>query len=199
MRNFNMNLIQLRSQYLVGALLIFLVVMTRSHHFISLDQLPGASWAVFFLAGFYIRSNRMLPGLLILVWSLDFGSYYFGNSSSFCITPAYLFLLPAYTSLWIAGRIYAHYHRNTLQSLLYLGVFTFIGASVCELFSSGGFYFYSGRFVDPTLTEFLDRVILYFPSSLQSMGFYVIMATIVHILFYMIKVKVNEKNGIVKS
>lgn len=55
-----------RHQLLIGLLLVLLLAATRGHDFASLTHLPGASWSVFFLAGVYLRSWRVLPFLLAL-------------------------------------------------------------------------------------------------------------------------------------
>src|SRR5690554_3136356 len=44
--------------------LAVLMAATRSHHFASVTHLPDASWAVFFLAGFYLRPLWVFPALL---------------------------------------------------------------------------------------------------------------------------------------
>ncbi len=53
-----------RSQFVIGITLVLLLIGTRGHHFATLYDLPGASWAVFFLAGVYLRLRWALPGLL---------------------------------------------------------------------------------------------------------------------------------------
>lgn len=171
-----------RHQLLIAALLLLLVVATRGHHFATLVSLPGASWAAFFLAGVYLRSPWALPGLLALTWGLDFAAYTWGGASGFCLTPAYLFLLPAYASLWLAGRWYARQHSFEWRTLLPLAAALLAGATLCELFSSGGFYFFSGRFAEPTLAEFGVRLVKYFPGYLQSLAFYVGIAAGLHAL-----------------
>lgn len=104
---------------------------------------------------------------------------------SFCISPAYGFLLPAYGALWLAGRWYAKTsnkqvrHRFAFSTLLPLAAWVVIGGVVSELFSSGGFYFFSGRF-EPNLAEFGARIARYFPSSLAMLAFYAGIAAIVH-------------------
>ena len=45
-----MNL-SVRNQLAIGAGLVLLMILTREYHFSSLHSLPGASWAIFFLAG----------------------------------------------------------------------------------------------------------------------------------------------------
>ncbi len=51
---------------------------------------------------------------------------------------------------------------------------------LCEVFSSGGFYFLSGRFAETGLVTFAQRLAQYFPPSLTAMGFYVVVAAIGH-------------------
>jgi hypothetical protein len=58
-----------------------------------------------------------------------------------------------------------------------------VGALICELFASGGFYFFSGRFAETSLLEFGGRLLKYFHGSLQSVTFYVGIAAMVHMLF----------------
>lgn len=181
-----------RNQILIGALLALLLIATRGHHFATLHSLPGASWAVFFLAGVYLRPVWVLSAFLASVWALDFAPHLLSGTSlselvnggqAFCLTPAYAFLLPAYSALWLAGRWYAHQYRFEWRSLLSLSTAAFAGAAVCELFSSGGFYFFSGHFAEPTLAEFAGRLLTYFPMYLQSLAFYIAIASILHVLF----------------
>lgn len=175
-----------RNQVIIGLILTLLIMVTRGHHFATLSHLPGVSWAAFFLAGFYLRSKWALPGLLALTWLLDFVAITWGGSSGFCLTGAYVFLLPAYAALWFSGYWYANHYRFELRSLIPLIGAVLIGSTVCELFSSGGFYFFSGRFVDTNFTEFGMRLMKYYPSYLQSLAFYVGTAAIIHIAFTMV-------------
>lgn len=172
-----------RSQWLIGLALIALLIATRGQHFATVELLPGASWAVFFLAGVYLRPRWALPALLAATWLLDFAAFAWGGASRFCLTPAYLFLLPAYSALWLAGRWYAGQHRFHIQTLAPLALSVLVGALACELFSSGGFYFFSGRFDAPNLAEFGTRLLQYGPSYLGSLSFYVAAAAVLHLVF----------------
>lgn len=176
-----MNL-SVRNQFIIGLILVFFMVITRGHHFIGLHNLPGASWAAFFLAGIYLRPVWVLGGLLAITWGLDFSYYFWGNGSNFCFSQAYIFLVAAYAALWWAGRWFSRHYRFHWQTLPFLFSAMFGGAVVCEIISSGSFYFLSGRFEDQTIAEFGQRFITYFPHSLQSISFYTGMAVIVHIL-----------------
>jgi hypothetical protein len=168
-----------RHTALITLALALCMAATRSDHFAGELHLPDASAAVFFLAGVYLRPMWMLPALLVEAAFIDYLAIAVGGVSSFCISPAYGFFLPAYGALWLAGRWYAVRHRFAFSTLLPLAAGVVTGGLVSELFSSGGFYFFSGRF-EPNLAEFGARIARYFPSSLTTLAFYVAIAAIVH-------------------
>ncbi len=185
-------------QLIIGLGLTALIIATRGQHFATVSQLPGASWAVFFLAGVYLQSRWVLPGLLALTWGLDFASYQWGTSSGFCLTAAYGFLLPAYASMWLAGQWYARKHEFKWRTLMPLSLSVVLGSMLCEVFSSGGFYFFSGRFIDPTLIEFGSRLMKYYPAYLSAVVFYVGIATLVHCVFTLARSSISQHNATVK-
>jgi len=167
----------------VGLLLAALMAATRSHHFASALHLPDASWAVFFLAGALLPGWLPLAALLALAATVDYLAISFGGVSAFCVSPAYVALLPAYGALYAAGRWYARRHRATLRSLLPFSGAALVGMTLCELLSSGAFYFFSGRFAAPTLAEFGARLARYFPYALEGMALYLGTAVIVYAAF----------------
>lgn len=170
-----------RHQAAVAVTLIALMAATRGHHFATLGQvLPAASWAVFFLAGVYLRPVWMLAGLLGLAALLDYAAVGWGGVNAFCLSPAYGALVPAYGALWLAGRWYAGRHRFAPVTLVSLAASVLAGAFVCELISSGAFYYFSGRFAAPTAAEFVSRTVTYFPLFLGSMAFWVAAAAVIH-------------------
>ena len=182
-----------RNQMAIGLLLASLMILTRSHHFASAHNLADASWAIFFLAGIYLRSAWPLPGFFALSWALDFSAYTWGGVSDFCITPAYGFLLPAYGSLWLAGRWYAKQYRFTWRTVLPLSLSIMAGLTLCELFSSGGFYFFSGRFAETSLVEFGERLIKYFPLYIETFVFYMGITIVIHALFTLMVQQLNAR------
>lgn len=172
-----------RYQFWIGLALVALLAVTRGHHFATLENLPSASWAVFFLAGFYLRGAWAFTLLLGEAVFLDYAAITFGGVSSFCVTPAYGFLLPAYGVLWLAGRWFAARYRLAWSALLPFSAAFLLGAVASELFSSGGFYFFGGRFAEPTLAEFGARLTQYFPRMLSSFAFWIATATVIHLAF----------------
>lgn len=183
-----------RNQIIIVSLLALLMILTRSHHFASIHNLADASWAIFFLAGIYLRSAWPLPGFLALSWWLDFAAYTWGGVSDFCLTPAYVFLLPAYASLWLAGRWYARRHQFAWSTMMPLSISIMAGLILCELFSSGGFYFFSGRFTDTTLSAFGGQLIQYFPLYIETFVFYVSIAALTHTAFTLIVQQFDPRN-----
>ncbi|MBR9866566.1 MAG: hypothetical protein GYB20_10570 [Oceanospirillales bacterium] len=170
-----------RSQWMIGAFLILLMAVTRGHHFASIDHLPSASWAVFFLAGIYLKPLWAFPLLILEAFLLDFAAITFGGVSSFCVTPTYIMLVPAYASMWWAGRWYSKRHQEQWHSLRMMFSSLILGTAVCQIISSGSFYFYSGRFTDPTMVEMINRLIKYSPSQFAAVFFYVGFAIAIHL------------------
>lgn len=167
---------------LLGILTLFIVLMalTRSHHLATATHLPDMSWALFFLAGFYLRSFGGFAVLLGAATIIDYAAVTWGSVSDFCISPAYLFLLPAYGALYLGGLWFAHQYHWHLKTLLPLSISVFLSALLCELLSSGSFYLLSGHFADASLTEFAGRVWQYFPANLEAMAFYIAVAAVIH-------------------
>lgn len=175
-----MPVLSTRTQVLIGIALALLLAITRGNHFATLN-LPSASWAVFFLAGVLLRPRWVFAGLFALASALDFSMLASGTVSDWCLSPAYWMLVPAYATLWLAGRLYAGWHRDTLQSLLLLAAVVAVSAFLCNLLSGGGFYFFSGRYPEPSLAAWLPRIAEYYPRFLSSMALYVGVASALYI------------------
>lgn len=170
-----------RQQLIIGCGLALLMIATRGLPIAGFELLPGASWAVFFLAGVYLRSVLAVPGFLALAVLIDGIAVGWAGVAAYCLTPAYALLAPAYASLWLAGRWYATRHQYRLRSLVPLAASALVGAAVCELFSSGGFYWLSGVFAQPDMGQFQSRELIYFPAYLGSLFIWICAAVVAHI------------------
>lgn len=170
-----------RHQLWIGAALVLLVAATHGHHFATALHLPPATWAVFFLAGFYVRRAWLFAALLAEVVLIDYVAITAGGVSAYCVSPAYGMLLPAYGTLWLAGRWFARRYSFSVAALPALGASLLGSVSLAELFTSGGFYFFSGRFADTSLAEFGTRLLKYFPHTLQSFAFWIAVALVAHV------------------
>jgi hypothetical protein len=169
-----------RQQIALGISLTVLIAATRYHHFGSALHLPDASLAVFFLAGMYLSNVLALPLLLLLAGFIDYLAINVGHVSDWCVTPAYWFLVPAYTSLWIAGRWFAAHHRMAWLTLVPLSVSLLIATSVAFLISNSSFYAFSGYFPDMSIWRYSSEVARYFPAYVGTCFFYVAAVAALH-------------------
>lgn len=152
---------------LFGAL-AFVMLVTRTHSLSNVMHLPDTSLASFFIGGFFLRRAVPFVGLSLLAFAIDVTVIGWFGQSSFCFTPAYWMLVPAYGTMWLAGRSGARKLGDQASSLVGLLALVCIATLVSELFSSGGFYFLGGRFADPTFAGFLPRLARYFPPTLMA-------------------------------
>lgn len=171
-----------RNTTIVAIVLAAIMLATRGHHAASLTHLPDASWAIFFMLGFYLRNRVLLPAFLALAALIDYVSITQFGTSSYCVTAAYVFLLPAYSAMWMSGQWYAAHHRHHMGSLPMFATAAVAGTALCELISSGSFYFLGGRFAETSLSGFASRLVQYFPSDLASTAMYLGLAALIHVL-----------------
>jgi hypothetical protein len=142
--------------------LIALMVLTRFHHFGGVLHLPDASLAVFFFSGFY-RKKALFGFLLALAAFVDFVAIKNGTSS-WCVSPAYVFLAPTYAVMWFAGRICSTFKAMNIAELAKSAGLLTLAASAAFAISNGSFYLFSGRYDDVSLAEYFIRVAQYYPS-----------------------------------
>jgi hypothetical protein len=139
-----------------------LMAATRSHHF---AVVPDASWAVFFIAGFYFssadgvkaapsggtssrRSSLLAFALLMALAVLTDFFVIHGQGidfwSRYCVSPAYWFLVPSYAALWFGGAwLRARSRGLQPRDLGLLVTSSVVAASACYLVSNGSFYWIS--------------------------------------------------------
>jgi hypothetical protein len=165
---------------LLAAVLSLAMWATRGHHLAALTHLPDASWAIFFMLGFYFRQRIMLPLFLAQAALIDYLAVTQFGVDNYCLTPAYAFLLPAYASMWLAGRWYAARYTFNAHTLAPFAASAVIGTAACELISSGSFYFLGGKTATTSLGGFAVRLVEYFPFDLGSAVMYLGVAALVH-------------------
>ena len=171
-----------RSRTLIFIALAALMTATRGQQFAPLaHHLPDASLAVFFLAGLYLRSLWTFPALFALATVIDLMAIGWGGVSSYCMTPAYWMLVPAYGVVWGLGRWSSERLAPTLSSLpLFLGVLL-TGGVLAEVFASSSFYVFSGLFADLSLAELAGRFLTYMPATLLHLMLYAGLVALAHL------------------
>ncbi|WP_411832744.1 hypothetical protein [Pseudoxanthomonas mexicana] len=169
------------------ALLAALMIATRSHLLYHFAPVPDASWAVFFIAGFYLRGwgRWAFPALMALAVLVDYvaitrqGMDFFAH---YCMSPGYWFLVPAYFALWMGGSLVRRQYRKADGKALALLVASLIGAVVaCQLFSQGGFYWFSDSVAEPSLAGWWKNYTDWLLPYLRTTAIYVGLAVIVHV------------------
>jgi hypothetical protein len=168
---------------LFGALALVMLV-TRTHSLSNVMHLPDTSLASFFVGGFFLRRAAAFAGLFLLAFAIDVTVIGWFGQSSFCFTPAYWMLVPAYGVMWLAGRLGAERFGARLEALPALAVLIVLATLVSELLSSGGFYFLGGRFADPTVAGFLPRLVRYFPPTIFATVMWASLAAAAHALVH---------------
>ena len=160
----------------VLSVLVLLMAATRVNHFAAI---PDASWAVFFIGGFYLRqwtrwAFPLLMALAVLVdWivirhsGLDFWQHY-------CVSPGYWMLLPAYFAMWSGGMLLrGGYHGATWVALGKGALLLVAAVAVCHLFAQGGFYWTSDSVAAPTVDGWAKNYGDWFLPYLRTAAVYV--------------------------
>ncbi len=156
--------------------LIAVMAATRFHHFGSAISLPDASLAVFFLAGFRFKSTAIFAVLLAEAALIDYLAISQFSVSDYCISPAYVFLLPTYYVVWRGGQLSAALKVEGWHKLAYSALYLFAGVTVAFLISNGSFYLFSGKFSDTNWLEYSQRLLQYYPPYLLYAALYVAIA-----------------------
>jgi len=179
MMEFIMNTLTKNQTWLVAGLLLLILIVTRAHF---ITHIQDASWAIFFMLGFYVRNVLGFPIFWLVAFAVDLISIEAKGGQSYCFTISYPFLIPAYASLWFSGRWFAGHYSENLRGFLYFVGAALIGITVCDVISSGGFYWFSGRFTDTNFTEFAERIARFLPMFMKTTVIYLAVAVMVHII-----------------
>lgn len=173
------------SRAAILTLLAAVMAATRLHHF---GAVPDASWAVFFIGGFYLhRWTRwafpLLMALAVLVdWivisgqGIDFWSHY-------CVSPGYWALVPAHLALWTGGWwLQRHVGAPGWRALGLLLASVAVSVVVCHLFAQGGFYWTSASVAEPTLAGWWKNYTDWLLPYLRVTAMYVGIAAALHVV-----------------
>jgi hypothetical protein len=169
----------------VFALLALSMAATRVNHAGSVWLPPDASWAVFYLAGFYLaREWRWALALLLLeaVGSDCLAIRYYGISN-YCATLAYWFILPAYSVLWLGGAWLRRHYQQAAPDLARLCLSLLLSVTLCFLLTSASSYWLSGRIEHPDLAGWWSHLTRWYGHFLTVPCMYVGFAALVHIAF----------------
>ncbi|WP_313643030.1 hypothetical protein [Stenotrophomonas sp.] len=167
------------------SLLVLLMAGTRINHF---APVPDASWAVFFIGGFYLRSWTrwafpLLMGLAVVVdWAvisnqgMNFWQHY-------CVSAAYWMLVPAYFAMWAGGMLLRRYYTGaTLKSLGLLAASLMASVALCHLIAQGSFYWISASVAEPSFAGWAKNYSDWLLPYMQTAAMYVGAAAVVQVV-----------------
>jgi hypothetical protein len=171
-----MNL-KLMSAVKPGAIaLMFLMAITRFHHFGTAFSLPDASLAVFFLAGMWLGGRYLFMALLLEAGLIDYMAISQYGVSDFCVSSAYVFLIPTYAAMWFGGQWSARFSALTVADAGRQVAILFFATSCAFLISNGSFFLLSPNVVDSSWAHYIDSVLRYYPSYLLVAMIYSVLA-----------------------
>jgi hypothetical protein len=153
----------------LAAVLALVMFVTRLGHFGEYGGPPDASWAVFFLAGLWLRAPRLFPAFFALAWLADLAAFALGTPN-LCYSPAYLFLVPAYGALWMAGQWVGH---RTDGRLARVALAVPMAAVIAFTIANLGMYLLAPPAAAVGLWAFAAQVTGWLPGYLLTMSVYV--------------------------
>lgn len=170
----------------VGIFVILALTMlaTRINHF---GALPDASWAVLFIAGFYLRGSGrwafpVLMGLAVLIDFMVITSQGINFWSHYCVSPAYWFLVPSYGAMWAGGSLRRRsYVGLDVRGLGLLIISVLVATSTCYLISNGSFYWISANVPVRSFAGWMENLGDWYLPYLRTTLMYVGAATALHI------------------
>ena len=172
------------SRAAILTLLAAVMAATRLHHFAAV---PDASWAVFFVGGFYLHrwTRWAFPLLMALAVAIDW-IVISGSGIDFwahyCVSPGYWALVPAHLAMWAGGWwLQRHARGANWRSLGLLAASVVVATAVCHLFAQGGFYWTSSAVAEPTVAGWWKNYTDWLPAYLRVTAMYVGIAALAHV------------------
>lgn len=173
----------------VFAALALVMAATRIHLSLFHHDIWDASWAIFFLAGFWLRGSArwafpllmaeavLVDYLVITNMGIDFWSHY-------CVSAGYWFLIPAYGALWMGGSWLAKRQRGVALSTLGMAVAVLlVSEAACYVISNGSFYWLSSHVPAPkSFTAWFANLGDWYLPFLQTTAVYAGLGAVLHVL-----------------
>lgn len=167
-----------KTEWLTGTVLLAAMWGTRvrwlegDDHFGQGLALPDASWAVFFLAGLLTRSLWWPALLLVSSVVLDYIALRQGVPA-YCVTPAYVFLIPSYLALWGAARWAIRQDGGFgFRQIARISFALCAGVVAAFVISNASFYALSGYFTDMPASVYVERVARFLPGYFSTTALY---------------------------
>lgn len=164
--------------------LALLMVVTRFPGLAANVHLQDASWAVFFVAGFYLRDSWRwaFPALMAVAVAVDLLAIQYYGVSNYCLTWAYWFLVPSYGALWLGGRWLRRHASFDVAGVVSLVASAMISISLCFLILNGSFYWLGGRVPKPNWSGWVVNLATWYGPFVRTATTYIAVAAGPHVL-----------------
>ncbi len=167
------------------------MVVTRGNHIASFSALPSASTAIFFIAGFYLRSIKAFWFFYLLTVIIDLSTSYYRGQFGDCITSSYPMLVLSYGIIfsggaWLSRARFSQpkHSQDWFNRLIVMCLVFIVVYSLAFFISNGSYYVFSGNFFPLSLTEYLTRVEKYYLGYLTTPIAYLGSACAMHLSFH---------------
>lgn len=173
-----------------------LMAATRFHHFGTSFALPDASLAIFFLAGLWLGGRYLFAGLVVEAGLIDYLAITKLGVSDFCVSQAYVFLIPTYAVMWMGGKWCRQFNPQSLSALAKQFAALLVSTSTAFLVSNGSFYLLSGRYPEGNWVQYIERFAMYYPQYLTStLGYGVLIFAAIHVIKSLLAHKADQQTA----
>jgi hypothetical protein len=123
---------------------------------------------VFFFSGLFFNRLPLFIFLLVEAALIDYVAITQFGVSNFCVSSAYIALIPTYAAMWLAGDYCKKYKALTRSEMYAQFVILFLATSLAFLISNGSFFLFSGKAGVISWTHYLQGISLYYPPYVSS-------------------------------
>ena len=164
----------------VAGILAWIMFVTRSPNASTELHLQDASLAVFFVAGFYLRSWSWIVLFLFEAALIDYLAINLTGINGWIAPAAYVFLLPTYAVMWFAGRWLSCGVDSIWVSCVKVMLVAPMSVAVAFFISNGSYYLLSGYFDVLSWQQYAEKSLVYFGWYMKASLGYIAIAFIIH-------------------
>jgi len=147
-------------KYLLLAVLVFLMTLTRNSHSITSLNFPDATFAIFFIGGYSFKNIRWFSFLLLLSTLIDATSSAISPSMNLWQNISYFGVIFAYGAMWLGGFL-----STKIKPSIYFLIGSMISTAIAFIISTQTYNLLSGSFPDITIKESIQTGWEYLPQS----------------------------------
>ena len=165
-------------KYLLLAVLVFLMTLTRNSHSITSLNFPDATFAIFFIGGYSFKNIRWFSFLLLLSTLIDATSSAISPSMNLWQNISYFGVIFAYGAMWLGGFL-----STKIKPSIYFLIGSMISTAIAFIISTQTYNLLSGSFPNITIKESIQTGWEYLPQSFIYTMSYLLLYWVIQSLF----------------